>query len=273
MFLVDNERSKEIAVRFGEKQFTMPKSTPEGHFETVLRVATESVGPGENAFMLRNDWVRFRALTRDDDRRIFAGRVQVLEPEGVSVVSDIDDTIKISNVRDRGQLIRNTFLRPYDGVPGMAALYREVARRGGSFHYVSASPWQLYPSISNFMLADAFPEGSFHMRKLRWKDASLAEFFSPSDEYKVSTIEGLLATFPKRRFLLVGDSIERDPEVYGRIARKHPEQLMGIFIRTLRTKTSEDARFAAAFKDVPADKWTLFEAPADAREKMLSLIK
>jgi phosphatidate phosphatase APP1 len=33
---------------------------------------------------------------------------------GVSVVSDIDDTVKASNVVDRSDLLPNTFLRPFE---------------------------------------------------------------------------------------------------------------------------------------------------------------
>jgi phosphatidate phosphatase APP1 len=32
---------------------------------------------------------------------------------GVSVISDIDDTVKTSNVVDRSDLLANTFLRPF----------------------------------------------------------------------------------------------------------------------------------------------------------------
>ncbi len=35
-----------------------------------------------------------------------------------------------------------------------------------SFHYVSASPFHLYTAISNFLVAEAFPPGSVHLRKV-----------------------------------------------------------------------------------------------------------
>jgi phosphatidate phosphatase APP1 len=36
---------------------------------------------------------------------------------------------------------------------------------------------------------------------------------------------------PHRRFLLIGDSSERDPEIYAEIAAKHPQNVAGIIIR------------------------------------------
>ena len=49
--------------------------------------------------------------------------------------------------------------------------------------------------------------------------------------YKTSTIESILRTYPQRRFVLVGDSGEKDPEVYAELARRFPEQVMHVFIR------------------------------------------
>jgi phosphatidate phosphatase APP1 len=40
-----------------------------------------------------------------------------------------------------------------------------------------------------------------------------------------------MADFPKRRFVLVGDSGERDPEVYAAVARGRPEQVSSVLIR------------------------------------------
>ena len=88
-------------------------------------------------------WLRYRADTSDGDERQLGGAVQLLPPRGVSVVSDVDDTIKISQVADHRELLNNTFLRPMEAVPGMPALYRRWAKDGAAFHYVTASPWQL----------------------------------------------------------------------------------------------------------------------------------
>ena len=60
-----------------------------------------------------------------------------------------------------------------------------------------------------------------------------AVFLGPQNQYKTGVIERILADFPRRRFLLVGDSGEQDPEIYGAIARKHPEQVERIFIRNV----------------------------------------
>ena len=56
------------------------------------------------------------------------------------VISDIDDTVKITEVRDRHAMLRNTFLREFQPVPGMADFYQTLARsNGAAFHYTPHS--------------------------------------------------------------------------------------------------------------------------------------
>ena len=40
-----------------------------------------------------------------------------------------------------------------------------------------------------------------------------------------------MGRFPKRRFILIGDSGEKDPEVYREIQRRFPAQVQEIMIR------------------------------------------
>jgi phosphatidate phosphatase APP1 len=71
------------------------------------------------------------------------GRVRLLEPEGMSVVSDIDDTIKVSEIPTGADIVlRNTFLRDYVAVEGMRDRYRRLG--DVSLHYVSGSPWHMF---------------------------------------------------------------------------------------------------------------------------------
>ena len=71
-----------------------------------------------------------------------AGRMRLIEPEGLSVISDVDDTIKITEIPAGPAIVmRNTFLRPYNAVPGMLENYGAFGT-DTSFHYVSGGPWQ-----------------------------------------------------------------------------------------------------------------------------------
>ena len=71
----------------------------------------------------------------------------------------------------------------------------------------------------------------------------------------------ILKTFPRRRFILVGDSGEKDPEIYGAMARKYADRVERILIRNLIHRRLETARNMKAFRDVPTQRWCAFEDP------------
>ena len=64
-----------------------------------------------------------------------------------------------------------------------------------------------------------------------------------------------------RQLVLVGDSGERDPEIYGNVARMYPKRVRRIFIRAVKNEKDDDDRFLKAFKDVPREKWMIFRDP------------
>jgi hypothetical protein len=262
-FLVDNERGKEISIRIGDKVHGLEESGPNGHFIGSVRIVREEVDRLVRAPGAPRGRLTFRAVTRDGDRREFAGEVFLVDATGLSVVSDIDDTIKVSNVLDRSMLLENTFCGEFRDVAGMAAVYRQLARKGAAFHYVSAGPWQLYEPLAEFVKAKNFPAGSFHMRQFRIKDTSILQVFESPEEYKVGVIDSLLAAFPKRRFLLVGDSGEKDPEAYGAVARKRPDQVERIWIRDVTGEDAGKERYRRAFEGLPEAKWRIFKESED----------
>src|SRR5580765_329735 len=130
LFLVDHERGKKIFIRLGTNEFFVGKSSANGIFSG--RIEFQGV-------------TQFTAILQPGDARQFIGKIFPLEDEGVSVISDIDDTIKVTEVRDRHAMLRNTFLREFRPAPGRSEFYQALARSNQvAFHYMSASPWQIY---------------------------------------------------------------------------------------------------------------------------------
>jgi len=247
MFIVDNERYKKITISVQGQTFTMKLSKPNGHFYGEVRI------PGAD---LKGS-VAYQAMGVRGDRQ-FKGVGYLLGPEGVSVVSDIDDTIRDSRVPDKKKMLENTFLEEFEVITGMSGVYNSWQEQGASFHYVSSSPWQLYPFLREFLMVEKFPGGSFHLKLIRLKDASVLNFFKSALETKVPIIKKLIQRFPKRKFILVGDSGEHDPEVYGIIGREFPGNLIHIYIRDVTPGVDKTERFQEAFMGIPGDKWTVF---------------
>lgn len=254
-FLVDNERGKRFEVNLVRR--TLGPTAPNGHLRAALHLQRIKPAPERRSFTLA-----YAAVLPRGDPRVFRGEAIAVAPRGLSVVSDIDDTIKISQVRDKSELLANTFLKPFAEAPGMADAYKRLAAAGAAFHYVSASPWQLYPALRAFMDATGFPLGSFHLKQFRVKDRTFFNMFKSSTETKPPAIAGLLAAYPQRGFILIGDSGEHDPEIYGDIARAHPGRIRHIYIRKVTPEGRDAARYKAAFADLPAAMWTLFEDAA-----------
>jgi Phosphatidate phosphatase APP1, catalytic domain len=253
LFLVDNERGKKLSIRIAGQVQALGTSHGNGHFEAAL-----SLDAAEVRRHAKDGVLPFEALTSASDARRFRGQVLLPPQSGVSVISDIDDTIKVSDVRDRRELLRRTFVLPFEAVPGMAAAYTAWAESGATFHYVSSSPWQLYEPLEQFASGEGFPAGSYHLKHFGLKGKRLLDLFKPASETKPPIIRAILDRYPHHRFVLVGDSGEEDPEVYGLIARERPAQLLHIFIRRVDGADNGEERFAKAFAGIPAEQWTLF---------------
>ena len=163
------------------------------------------------------------------------GEVHVVEPTGVSLISDIDDTIKRSCILlGAKEVCRNTFVRDMADltVDGVKGWYGELANMGVRFHYVSNSPWQLYPVLEQFFKVAALPHGSVHLKQY---GGMLQGLFESPAERKRSSLEKILGDFPYRKFVLVGDSGEGDLEVYTELALAYPGRILAVFIRDVTT--------------------------------------
>ena len=161
--------------------------------------------------------------------------VVVTQPEGVSVISDIDDTIKHSAISSGArEIFRNAFIRELGDltIDGVRLWYNRMAEAGVKFHYVSNSPWQLYPTISSFFAMAGLPPGSFHLKQYT---GMLQGIFEPVAERKKGTLDKIVRDFPERRFILIGDSGEADLEVYTDFVLENPGRVLGIFIRDVTT--------------------------------------
>lgn len=263
-FVVDNVAGRELTARIGGDFVLLEPTGENGHAAGAARISAAAA-----ANLAPRGWLTYQADMPDGDQRRFVGAVQLLPPRGVSVISDIDDTIKLSQVADRHELLSNTFLRPMEGVPGMAALYRRWAADGAAFHYVTASPWQLFAPLDRFRAACGYPAGSFDMQLFRFKDRTAFNLFTDPDKLKQSAIERLFQNFPRRQFILVGDSGEHDPELYADFARRYPNQVIGIYIRNVTRATPGDERFGRVFAALPPTLWRLFNDPIELNQVLI----
>jgi len=256
LLIADNERGKTPQIKIADQLIAVGPSAANGHFFTEIELSNDSVRSHRQGNVLK-------ITATSTDQRQFHGEVLLVEDNGLSMISDIDDTIKESNVLNHQQLIDNTFLRPFVAVPGMSAAYQRLSIQVDALHFVSSSPWQLYGPLQEFIDQENFPLATFSLKAIRFRDMTLFDLFKPGIATKPLQILQVLEKFPGRRFILVGDSGEQDPEVYAEIARAYPTRIEKIFIRNITAEHLDNARFKPLVND--PHKWTLFTDPTEIK--------
>lgn len=265
-FLVDNQSMKRPKIEFiGDggilTSHRMPFSRKNGHFRSTLVLSTCHLGLSKTSTSKHVDYLisYFQAKISDYDSRSFRASVHLVPPTGVSIISDIDDTIKLTNVLDKKDFLQNTFIKEFKAVPDMAKTFKQWRRqyKNCAFHFVSASPYQLYEELNDFTTKAGFPPASFHLKTIRPKDKTILQLFADPLVYKRNQIKLILREFPSRTFILVGDSGEKDPEVYASIYKDYSSQIRAIYIRNVNNAN------ATRMEGIPNDRWSFFNDGKD----------
>jgi phosphatidate phosphatase APP1 len=177
---------------------------------------------------------------------------------GFGVLSDIDDTILQTGVQRVGRMIRQTFAGSAltrKAFPGAAELYRELAAERNPVFYVSSSPWNLYDFVVAFLRHRGFPMGAVLLRDLLGTPAGREE--------KTGRIREILDAHSQLRFVLVGDSGEKDPEIYADIVAAYPGRILAVYIREVRVDPG-DGRVERITDTWPHDVPFVLAADSDA---------
>lgn len=194
------------------------------------------------------------------------GEIYLCDDNGVTFISDIDDTIKITGVTSTTDTLINTFSGDFKAVSGMSDIYQYWQKQyNATFGYLTASPDQLYPFLREFFDREKFPSGSFHMRHFTWFDKDFISFFMSSNyiQSKTDTLEMFITNTLNRTFVLLGDIFQKDPDIYAGIYAKYPNRIGKIFIRKYSNDAAGQQRLEQVFKDIPKQKWSTFESGAD----------
>ena len=191
-------------------------------------------------------------------------RVLVPSPRAeLGVISDMDDTVLQSEITSfvramRLMLLENARTRlPF---PGVAAFYRALelgaAGRGANpIFYVSSSPWNLHDLIADFLEAQQIPVGPMLLR-----DWDIGRDLMRTRDYKLTQIREILATYPRLPFILVGDSGQEDPEIYGSLVSEFPGRILAIYIRNVSPHPERSSAIRALADQVSANGSTLLLA-------------
>jgi phosphatidate phosphatase APP1 len=147
------------------------------------------------------------------------------------IVSDVDDTIVQTNVRSRGKMkLVGTVLfknaAQLEPVPGAPLAYRNALAAGAhGVIYLSGSPQGFHDRIRDYLQLQEFPGGPVLLKDFS-RESPLKQ-----EGYKKGRLDALAALLPQARFILVGDSGEKDPEIYRAFAAANPGRVVGVVVR------------------------------------------
>ena len=206
-------------------------SDSDGYFTLVFEPP-----PGTPSFA--GGWHEALLLIEGRDRTTRA-HVQVVEDARFGVISDLDDTVIRTDVTSVPRMLMTSLTgnaRTRLPFPGVGALYRALTRDGDErnpIFYVSSSPWNFFDLLWQFLDYRRIPLGPLFLRN--WG----VELLRGHGGYKHEVIERIFARFPELKFVLIGDSGEKDPEIYAEVVRRHPGRVLGVYIRDV-TEASRD---------------------------------
>jgi phosphatidate phosphatase APP1 len=172
------------------------------------------------------------------------------------VISDIDDTVIRTDATRLLRMLKRTLLenaRTRLPFPGVAEFYSGL-RAGASgaddnpTFYVSSSPWNLYPVLTDFLEHQNIPAGPLMLRD--WAISERGILPTRHGEHKLGAIRQIMECYPALPFILIGDSGQEDPEIYRTIVHDYGDRILAVYIRNVTTGPDRVAAVEELAKEV-----------------------
>lgn len=151
--------------------------------------------------------------------------------EGITIVSDVDDILRVTEIYNPQEALLNTFVRDFEPWMNMPDVYNGWAQSSNGngsryhFHYLTTTPIQATSVYMSFIYS-VYPPGSFDTRPLNF--SNIQSVTSPREFF----LRRIFETFPNRRFVLVGDTTNGDiVKDYPLMAQEFPNQVACILVR------------------------------------------
>ncbi|KAM3414164.1 hypothetical protein BST61_g10822 [Cercospora zeina] len=210
---------------------TLPyNTTSQGDFDVFLPINSEGLQRGNETQSLQklNTWV---SNTTNGNATAY-----LVPNEGLTIVSDIDDILRITKIYDPKEGLLNSFARPFVAWENMPEIYANwsASLPDAHFHYLTTLPEQVTRNYEEFIFA-TYPAGSFDTRPLNFSDidATLA--------IRKYLLVRIFETFPQRKFVLVADTSNSDVmKDYPQMAKDYPNQVQCIFLRNTSATDESD---------------------------------
>jgi phosphatidate phosphatase APP1 len=209
-------------------------------------------------------WRRVTADVVEPEGRTGIGFAMVPpDSAGFGVISDLDDTVIRTDATSIVRMARSTLFgnaRTRLPFPGVAAFYSALQGgptgiSGNPIFYVSSSPWNLHDFLVEFLEVQRIPVGPLLLRD--WGSSRTSLLPLGHREHKRAAIARVLETFPALPFILIGDSGQKDPEIYREVMRDFPGRILAAYIRNVTPDPERSTALQALAAEVVADGGSL----------------
>ena len=184
----------------GNQTIRFPEPTTEqGDFDRFVQINGEGLFDGNAT----KDIQRLDVYAQGDRN---GNATAYLVPEtGLTVISDIDDILRVTKIYKPKEGLLNSFARPFTQWMNMPDIYSNWSQSisGVHFHYLTTTPEQVTRNYMDFIYK-TYPGGSFDTRPLNFSDVSATL------SIRKFLLDKIFATYPKRKFVLVADTSNSD---------------------------------------------------------------
>ncbi|QHI34950.1 hypothetical protein IMCC3317_02950 [Kordia antarctica] len=192
------------------------------------------------------EWLPVTYELIQDEKSIYKIEDHIMFPSteaSFGVISDMDDTVIDTGLSStfKWKVIINSFFKhsnnrlPLQGAQEFYTLLQKGpdGKRDNPFFYLSNSPWNLHEYLIDFLKFYNFPKGILLLRDIGFENVKKDTFQERNKYVKISHI---ISTYPTLPFILIGDAADLDHDIYIEIARKFPNRIQAIYIRTVANK-------------------------------------
>ena len=240
----------------GTQDIQLPyNTTDEGDFDTFVHIQS-------NGLMNGNETSQIQRLNTYVSGATLGNSTAYLVPRsGLTVISDIDDILRVTKIYEPEKGLLNSFARPFRPWMNMPDIYANWSSSipNMHFHYLTTTPEQITRNYMQFIYS-TYPGGSFDTRPLNF--TNIAETL----KVRKYLLDKIFQTFPHRKFVLVADTSNSDVMTdYPAMAKQYPGQVQCIFLRNT-TATDPGDKFpydTSGFKGLPQSMYMFFRTPDD----------
>lgn len=253
-----------IAAQGGAQTLVYPgETTVEGDFDTFLPLQNTS-SSSDDYLLPGNGTTAIQALNIYATGAATGNASAYLVPtEGLTIISDIDDILRVTKIYEPTQGLLNSFARPFTPWMNMPEIYANWSASipNFHFHYLTTTPEQVTANYMNFIYNN-YPLGSFDTRPLNFSDVdatlSIRKFL----------LDKVFQTYPKRKFILIADTSNSDVmKDYPAMVTDYPNQVQCIFLRNTSSTDSGD-KFpynTDGFAGINQETYMFFNVPDDLK--------